>query len=119
VYLFSLFLKIILLILKKFTFFFKPLIQNIFILNIFIFSALFPFDKIRNKNLMVILNKLTSYTGGVYYLHVAIANLSGKYIYLIRSRTFKGCLLIYLYCYLICFIGSFIFKKSFLKNLFI
>ena len=78
-----------------------------------------PFDKIRNKNLMVILNKLTSYTGGVYYLHVAIANLSGKYIYLIRRRTFKGCLLIYLYCYLICFIGDFIFKKSFLKYLYI
>ena len=61
---------------KKIHFFFKPLIQNTFILNIFIFSALIPFDKIRNKNLMVILNKLTSYTGGVYYLHVAIANLS-------------------------------------------
>jgi len=63
---------------------------------------------------MVILNKLTSYTGGVYYLHVAFANLSGKYIYLIRRRTFKGCLLIYLYYYLICFIGTFILYLIFI-----
>ena len=105
---------------EKIPFFFKSIVENIFVLNIFIFFVLLPFDKIKNKNLKACLNKITGYTGGIYYLHVKMDDLCEKFnIYLIKKRTFIGCLLIYLFCYLICLIGSFILRKNYLKNLFI
>ena len=112
------FLKFYFFIFKSINFFYIGIMKSIFVLNIFIFFSIIPFDKIKNKNVMVILNKLTSYTGGIYYLHVKIGDLGREYINLNKKDTFQGCLLIYLFCYLICFICSFILKKSNLKYLF-
>ena len=100
-------------------FFYSGIIKNIFIFNLFALFASIPFDKINNNIIFNLLNELTSYTGGIYYIHVKIGDLCREYIYINKKNTFKGCLLIYLFCYLICFFGTFILKKSFLKYLFI
>ena len=104
---------------KKIHFFFQPISKNIFILNLFLFFGMIPFDKIKNKVLMEFLIKVTSYTGGVFYLHAKMGFYLGRYFFLIRTRTFKGCLIIYFICYLTCLIGTFVFRKNSLKNLFI
>ena len=96
----------------------KGLVQEIFVINIFIFFAMLPFDKINCKYLNIILNTLTNYTGGIYYLHVKMANYFQAFIFVGKKIDLKGCLKIYLYCYIICFIGNIIFKNHYLRFLF-
>lgn len=88
---------------SKINLFYSGNIKNIFIFNLFALFAMIPFDKINNNTIYILLNKLTSYTGGIYYIHVKIGDLCREYIYINRINTFKSCLLIYLFCYLICF----------------
>ena len=104
-------------IFSKISFFYEGIVQNIFIFNIFIFFAMIPFDKVRNKYLILVLNKITGYTGGIYYLHVKMGDSYLKYIH--SKIDFKGCLLIYLFCYLICLLGNIILNRSNLKYLLI
>ena len=115
----SIFLNFYFFIFKHIQYFYTGIVKNIFVLNIFIFFSIIPFDKIKSKNILALLNKISSYTGGIYYLHVKIGNLCREYIYLNKKDTFKGCLLIYLFSYLICIVGSFVLKKSNLKYLFV
>lgn len=77
-----------------------------------------PFDKFENKNIICILKQISSYTGGVYYLHPKASEVIGQYFISIRRRSFKGCINLYLICYFICFIGSNIFRKSKIRFLF-
>jgi hypothetical protein len=98
---------------------YKGLVDNIFTLELFIFFAMIPFDKINNKHLYNVLIKMTNYTGGVYYLHVIIDNFLKKYVEANRQRTFIGCLFNYLVSYYICLSGVFIFNQNSLKYLFI
>ena len=115
----SIFLKYYYSFFKRIHFFYIEIINDIFIFFLFSFFSMIPFDKINNKNIKILLNKLTSYTGGVYYIHVKMGDFLRNYFYINRRNTFKGCLLIYLFSYLICFLGTFILNKSFLKYLFI
>ena len=115
----SIFLKYYYSFFKRIHFFYIEIINDIFIFFLFTFFSMIPFDKINNKNIKILLNKLTSYTGGVYYIHVKMGDFLRNYFYINRRNTFKGCLLIYLFSYLICFLGTFILNKSFLKYLFI
>ena len=98
---------------------YKGLVQEIFVINIFIFFAMLPFDKIDDKYINIILNTLTNYTGGIYYLHVMMAHYFQKFIYVGKRIDLEGCIKIYLYCYVVCFIGNIVFKNHFLKFLFI
>ena len=77
-----------------------------------------PFDKINNNYSLILLNKITSYTGGIYYIHSKAGEISKTYFYLIRKQTLEGCFLLYFICYFTCFIGAFIFQKFSLKYLF-
>ena len=54
---------------NKVIFFFKGIILDLGILNIFLFFVMIPFDKINNNIIFSILKQITSYTGGIYYLH--------------------------------------------------
>ena len=103
---------------KKMIKIYKGIIRIILVTFIFIIFSMLPFDKINNIYILTFLNKITSYTGGIFYIHVIMGEICKKHIRIIRKYTFKGCILLYFICYCACFIGSFIFQKSKLKYLF-
>ena len=99
--------------------FFKGVIRDILVTFFFIIFSMLPFDKIDNVYILNVLNKITRFTGGIYYIHVKLGDFCGLYFSIIRHRHFKGCFLLYTICYLACFIGTLIFRKTSLKYLFI
>jgi len=88
-------------------------------IGLFLIFALFPFDKIKYNFIIFIIKQITSYTGGVYYLHPEIYSIFKYNLNPIKNRKLSGCIVNYLFCYLICFFGSKAFKNSKLKYLFI
>ena len=85
---------------------------------IFICFSMFPSEKIKNKKILQILKKITNYTAGIYYIHETLFRYCKIYFIIFKKYTFKGCIIIYLICYLICFSGSIVFGKTKLRNLF-
>ena len=85
---------------------------------IFIFS-LFPSDKINNKYLKKFLIIITKYSGGIYYLHIAIMSYFENLIDEFKKHSLFAVVINYLICYFICFLGNSIFGKTLLKYLFI
>ena len=91
-----------------------------FIVNIiFIVSVLFPNDLINNKIIFYIITQITSYTGGIYYLHYEIKYRTLSHLNLIKKADFFSCIIIYLISYIFCFLSFKIFKNTKLKYLFI
>lgn len=84
---------------------------------IFIFS-LFPSNKITNNTIGKILRNISNHTAGVYYLHNEIIIYFKNYFDPIKKGTLFGLFIIYIICYLICFIGMLLFGKTKIKNLF-
>ena len=84
---------------------------------IFMFS-LFPSRYITNQYIKKFLHFLTSYTAGVFYLHVPIHAYFRDYSYNIKNGTFTGMIQEYLICYFICFVGMSIFGSTPLKYMF-
>lgn len=113
------FLKYYYIIFSRIHYFYHAIVKNIFVCLLFILLSLIPFDNINHYYLNIYLFKLTNYTGGIYYLHAIIGRIFRKNISINKNNTFMGCMLIYIVCYLLCVIGNFIFKKSFVKYLFI
>lgn len=105
-------------ILNKSRFYFKRIIINLGIISAFSFFAMLPFDKIKNNNIFSFLKRLTSYTGGIYYLHSIVFHIFKRYIISVRQETFKGGLLIFIISYFICLINSIIFRNSKIYYLF-
>ena len=112
-------------ILFKYTIFITPhgfgkqgIFFNIEAFLFFLIFSLIPFDY-HNEKILIFIKYLTSFTPGVYFLHTKIYLIFKGKITLIKEHTFSGCLLIYLACYLVSFIGYNIFKKNILKHLFI
>ena len=83
---------------------------------IFIFS-LFSFVKIKSKYLYII-EYITKYSAGIYYLHTTVYLYLKNYIFAIRKGTIRGTFLIYIICYLISYSGMSLFGKTKAKNLF-
>ena len=86
---------------------------------IFIGFSVFPSEKVKNKIIIKIIKILTNYTAGVYYLHLPLSRYLKSKIISIKKRTFKGCGLLYILSYLICFFGDLILGRTRLKNLFV
>ena len=84
----------------------------------FIIFAMFPSEKIKNKVIIKIIKQITNYTAGIYFLHMELSTYLSNYIIPIKDRTIKGCIILYLICYLCCFLGSHIFGKTKLRHLF-
>ena len=80
----------------------------------FIFFLILPLHEI-NVNFIKI---ITSYSGGIYYLHTKVKKLLEFFFKGMKSSSFTVCIINYLLCYLICLIGSKIFKKVSLRYLF-
>jgi hypothetical protein len=87
-------------------------------ISIFIAFGMFPSEKIKNKIIIKFIKLITNYTAAIFYLHVAISKYIGPYFILIQKRTMKGCIILYLICYFIGFMGSLIFGKTKLRHLF-
>ena len=85
---------------------------------IFITFEMFPSEKFNNKITIKIIKQITSYTAGIYFIHIKLYEYISNYIICIKQRTLKGCIIIYLLCYLISFFGILIFGKTKLKHLF-
>ena len=85
---------------------------------IFIFS-LFPIDKIKSSFFQKLIILLTKYSGGIFYLHISIANFFRPYFNEIRNGTFFGIIINYNICDLISFFGMLVFRNTSLKYLFI
>ena len=99
--------------------FLKGVIRDILVTFFFIIFSMLPFDKINNIYVLTFLNKITSFTGGIYYIHSKVGDYFKLQSKFIKKGNFKSCFLIYILCYFICFFGSNFFKKSDLKYLFI
>ena len=92
---------------------------NIAGICIFMIFYSLPFENLKNKLIREILIKITSYTGGIYFIHRLIGcGYLSNYISLIKKRTIKGCIIVYLISYMISFLGSKIFKNNKFKHCF-
>ena len=95
---------------------------NIAAICIFFIFYLFPFWKIKNKFLINIIKQLTSYTGGIYFIH----NLIGKgyilriilSILAIKRHSLLECIIVFFISYIICFYGIKLFGRTKLRHLF-
>lgn len=86
---------------------------------IFIIFFSLPFENLRNKKIIEIIIKITSYTGGIYFIHRLVGyGYICNHISFIKKRTFAGCIIVYLICYTISAIGAKIFKNNKLKHIF-
>ena len=94
------------------------IIDIISIFLVFLFLIL-PLEKINKLYIKSFIKQITSYTGGIYYLHPEIFFIFKNIFKDIYYKNFKGCIIIYIIAYFICFLGYKIFSKHSLKFLFI
>lgn len=95
---------------------------NIASVCIFFVFYLFPFRIEKNKFLFNIIIQLTSYTGGIYFIH----NLIGRgyilskilSILAIKKQSLLECIIIFFISYSICFCGTKLFGKTKFRHLF-
>jgi len=96
----------------------QGILYNLQAVSFFMISSLIHLDNL-NKKILIFIKYLTSYTPGIYFLHLSVYVILKIKISLIKNHTFLGSLLIYLISYLISFIGYKYSKKNILKHLFI
>ena len=82
---------------------------------LFISFYFLPIEEI-NYKIKNVLNIMTSFTQGIYCLHLIIAYYVHHFFD--KNRTFLGCVLVYLISYVISFFFANIFRKNKLKYLF-
>ena len=95
----------------------KTLIIGLTSVNVFIFFFIIPFENI-NKKIQNIIIILTKYSGGIYYLHTQLWRILRIKFTIIKNKQLSGCLINFLLCYQICFLGTKILGKTKLKYLF-
>ena len=67
---------------------------------------------------ITIIKLISKFTGGIYYIHPILRVFLKKYILFFSKRTYFSSFVIYIFCYLICYIGLLLFKNNKLKYLF-
>lgn len=88
-------------------------------ITIFFSFTMFPSENIKNQLIIRIIKQITNHTAGVYFIHYNIYIYMKSYILNIKNKTIKGCIIIYLISYFICFIGNLLFRNTKLRYLFI
>ena len=91
---------------------------NILSICLVFFFSLIPFEKIKQKYIIIFIDYFSRYTAGIFYLHIIIYYCLKNYISLINKGTVRGLFIIYIICYIICHFGMVIFGKTKAKNLF-
>ena len=86
--------------------------------NIFIITSLLPSENLKKLYFIKIIKLITNHTAGIYYLHIPIKDYFQSYIQLIKRKSLRGCIIIYITCYFICFIGIKLFGRTKLRHLF-
>ena len=118
---------IILLLLTKYhgfdyikTFKYGGIRLNICALCIFIIFSLLSLQNIKNRLFIRIIKQITSYTGGIYFIHrlLGFGHFCKKFFQPIKKGNFLGCIIIYLICYIISLIMSALLKDTKLRHLF-
>lgn len=116
------------LIIYLYIFYKKSIGNSLFILNIIkilcsvsllTIFLLFPFSKLNHSLFSIIIKQLSSYSGGIYYIHTKVQIYLDLLSKEMSSRTLLSCIINYLICNIICFIGLKTFKKTSLRYLFI
>lgn len=98
-------------------FFYSGIKNNIASICLFISFSLIPLDKLKNKYIIYTIKQITSYTGGIYYYHPMVGMILEKFTGLNNGRMFF-CFVIYVNTYIICLIGTKIFRNNKIKYLF-
>ena len=98
---------------------YQGIMKNIDSVLLFVFFSLLPFEKIKNKYLILFIKSITKYTGGIYYLHIIVYQYLQRLINIIKRGTIFGGIIIYISSYFISFLGIKIFLKTQFKHLFI
>ena len=91
---------------------------NVLSICLVTFFSLFPLNFIKNKYLFKLLKIITNHSGGIFYLHQMVQFYFKDYFIEIKNATFNGLIIIYLISYIISVLGTAIFYKTILKNLF-
>ena len=97
---------------------FQILNKELTIICIFLIFSVIPLESYKNIIIKKLIKKITSYTGGIYYLHYGVRTIFSTYFKIFGYGNLKSCIINYILCYFICFIGSSIFKNNRLKYLF-
>jgi fucose 4-O-acetylase-like acetyltransferase len=95
---------------------------NIGAICIFFIFYLFPFNAIKNKFLINIIIKLTSNTGGIYFIH----NLIGRgyilskllSILMVERQSLLECIIVFFISHIICFYAAKLFGRTVFRHLF-
>lgn len=98
---------------------FSGIVLNVGSVFLFIIFYLFPLNNIKSTILQNILLAVTNYTQGIYSLHLITKVILNPKIKIIENGSFNGCLFLYIFCYMISFLGYKLTKKTKLIYLFI
>ena len=97
---------------------YESLFMNLGVMNLFIFFYMLPFEYITFGPCIFLIKQITSYSSGIYFIHIKIIEYFDNSFQAFQERTLIGCALNYIICYCICFIGMKIFGKTKMRNLF-
>ena len=97
----------------------KIIIIDIVVVCLFLLFSLIPFELIENNIVKKAIKQISSYTGGIYYIHYIVKKIFGKYFNIFNAGNLKSCAINYFVSYFICFIGSTLFQKNKIKYLFL
>ena len=88
---------------------------------IFFSFGTISFEKIKEQNyIIMIIQYITQFTGGIYYTHSIVRGFLQKYyIFSVIKGKYSYALIIYVICFFICFLGKNLFKNYKLKYLFL
>lgn len=100
-------------------YFYEGIFETLSSISLFIFFYMLPFEKITFGPLIFLIKQITSYSSGIYYLHIKIIEYFKDYFNAFEDKTLIGCVLNYIICYFICFLGMKTLGRTNLKYLFI
>ena len=92
---------------------------NIFsICLILFFSSVFTLGIFNNSYLRTIIQYISRYTAGIYFIHMPVHSFFCQYLLCMKNKTIKGLFINYLISYSICHFGMLFFGKTKAKHLF-
>lgn len=86
-------------------------------LLLIIFFGSFYLDK--SKLITILINNISRFSGGIYYIHTIISHFSINGISFTNNKNYFSAFLIFIICFFICFLGNRLFKNNNLKYIFI
>ena len=98
---------------------FSGIVLNIGSIYLFVIFYLIPINYFRSITFTKYILIFTNYTQGIYCMHMILKVALNRKIDFIKNGSFIGCILIYIFCYIISFLGHKLTKKTKLIYLFV